>query len=85
MEAMLCGAVPIQSDTACLPDSLLVVNPSSFVPKASWSEAGQILTRLDSDLNHVDGLSKAFSVWAHEQQLSAHKFRSLMSESYGLL
>jgi len=85
MEAMLCGAVPIQSDTACLPDSLLVVNPSSFVPKASWSEVGQIITRLDSDLNHVDALSKAFSVWANGQQLSAHRFRYLMSESYGLL
>jgi len=82
MEAMMCGAVPIHSDTACLPKSLIALSPENFVPKFRWSEVGEILTRFDRTRDNTESLSKSFCAWAEEHQLSAHEFRALMSESY---
>jgi len=84
IEAMLLGAVPIQSDTACLPDSLLKIAPQSFIGSDEWAGIGQLVLELDKDLAELQNLSNRFSNWARGEVLSPESFRMIISDAYGL-
>jgi len=84
MEAALSGAVPFQSDTACLPDSLLKINPDSFLAKERWGQVGAAVAALESDPTTTDLLSTKFCDWAASNQLSRADFGDIMSKAYGL-
>jgi glycosyltransferase involved in cell wall biosynthesis len=83
-EALACGAIPIQSDTACLPDSLVNIYPSSFVSTEDWPVLGALLMQLDSDPKKLQILSKEFSKWAKKQEIKPELFRTIISKAYGL-
>jgi len=84
IEALLCGAIPIQSDTACLPDSLVEISPRNFVSTENWGQIGQVLLSLEADQKKLQLLSTNFTEWAKNQAIGAEEFRSIMSSSYGL-
>jgi hypothetical protein len=84
IEALLCGAIPIQSDTACLPDSLVEISPKNFVSTENWGQIGQVLLSLEADQKKLQLLSTHFTEWAKNQAIGAEEFRSIMSSSYGL-
>ena len=84
IEALLCGAIPIQSDTACLPDSLVEISPQNFVSTKNWGQIGQVLLSLEADQRKLQLLSTNFTEWAKNQAIGAEEFRSIMSSSYGL-
>lgn len=84
MEALLCGCIPIQSSTACIPDDLLSISPDCFLPKEEWVEVGERLVALDSGDDGVLALSNRFSSWAREQQMSPDDFKSTLSRYYGV-
>jgi len=84
IEALLCGAIPIQSDTACLPDSLVEISPQNFVSTENWGQIGQVLLNLEADQRKLQLLSTNFTEWAKNQAIGAEEFRSIMSSSYGL-
>jgi len=83
-EALLCGAVPIQSDTACLPDSLVEISPKNFVSTENWGQLGKILLELEVDQNKLQLLSTGFAEWARSQAIGAEEFRSIISKAYGI-
>jgi hypothetical protein len=84
IEALLCGAIPIQSDTACLPDSLVKISPKNFVSTENWGQIGQVLLSLEADQEKLQLLSTNFTEWVKNQAIGAEEFRSIMSSSYGL-
>ena len=83
-EAALCGAIPIQSSTACLPASLVEINPSGFLSEKSWAQVGEAIVAWELDPQRTKLLSLQFSNWATDQQLSRVDFMGIMTEAYGL-
>jgi glycosyltransferase involved in cell wall biosynthesis len=83
-EALACGAIPIQSDTACLPDSLVNIYPTSFVSTEDWPLLGALLMHLDSDPKKLQILSEEFSKWAKKQEIKPELFRTIISKAYEL-
>lgn len=83
-EAMLCGTIPIQSDTACIPSSLREISPKNFVASENWAELGELLLALDSDPHTLGLLSKKFAAWSRNQALTQEEFRNIMLDSYGI-
>jgi len=84
MEALLCGAIPIQSDTACLPDSLVEISPENFVSTENWGQIGVVLLSLEADPKGLLLLSANFSEWARKQTIEPEQFRSIISKAYGI-
>jgi len=84
VEALLCGAIPIQSDTACLPDSLVEISPKNFVSNQNWSQIGEVLLGLEEDPERLQLLSANFTEWARKQAIEPEEFRSIISKAYGI-
>lgn len=84
IEAMLFGAIPVQSDTACLPDSLLKISPKNFIGSDEWAGIGQLVLELDKDLAALQDLSNRFSSWTRDELTSPESFRMSISQAYGL-
>jgi glycosyltransferase involved in cell wall biosynthesis len=84
IEALMCGAIPIQSDTACLPDSLVEISPKNFVSTENWDQIGQVMLSLDADQKKLQLLSDSFTAWAKNQAIEPEQFRSIVSEAYGI-
>ena len=84
IEALLCGAIPIQSDTACLPDSLVEISPRNFVSTENWGQIGQVLLSLEADQKKLQLLSTNFTEWARKQATEPEEFRSIISKAYGI-
>ena len=84
VEALLCGAIPIQSNTACLPDSLIKISPDNFVATKNWNQIGELLLSLESNPKRLQKLSTNFSEWATTQRIEPHEFRTTLSSAYGL-
>jgi glycosyltransferase involved in cell wall biosynthesis len=83
-EAMTCGTVPIQSDTACVPQDLVRISTLCFVSKRKWNDVGKILVNLDSQPQLLQEISDKFSQWARDYSVSGTEFREIISKSYGL-
>jgi len=84
IEALLCGAIPIQSDTACLPDSLVEISPENFVSTQNWGQIGEVLLSLEADPKRLNLLSANFTEWARKQAIEPEEFRSITSKAYGI-
>ena len=84
LEALLTGAIPIQSDTACLPGSLVEISPKNFVSTENWGQIGQVLLSLEADPKGLQLHSTNFSEWARKQAIEPEQFRSIISSAYGL-
>ena len=83
-EALACGAIPIQSDTACLPESLVAIAPDNFVSTENWEGIGKVLLGLAEDSARLRLLSAMFTEWAKNQALDPAQFRSIISKAYGI-
>jgi hypothetical protein len=84
VEALLCGAIPIQSDTACLPNSLVGISPKNFVLTKHWGRVEELLLDLESEPQKLQALSTTFTEWVTRQALEEEEFRSIISKAYGL-
>jgi hypothetical protein len=84
LEALLCGAIPIQSDTACLPGSLVRISPKNFVSTQNWGQIGEVLLSFEGDPKRLQLLSTSFSEWAKNQAIEPEEFRSIVSRAYGI-
>lgn len=83
-EALLCGVIPIQSDTACLPDSLVEISSDNFVSTENWGQIGEVLLSLEANPKGLQLLSANFTEWARKQAIEPEEFRSIISKAYGI-
>jgi hypothetical protein len=84
MEALLSGTIPIQSDTACLPESLVEICPGNFLETESWNLVGEILVALEADPGRVEELSTQFIDWARMNNVDLEGFQSEVAKAYGI-
>jgi len=81
-EALMCGSIPIQSDTACIPGSLVEISPESFIATANWSRLGELLLNLETDPKRLQVLSTKLSRWATDQTIGNKDFSKILSNAY---
>lgn len=67
-EAVSQGAIPIQSDTACIPDSLASISPKSFIKPDQFASIAEQIALLEKEPNNAEQLSKDLEHWAIEHQ-----------------
>jgi hypothetical protein len=84
MEAVTCGVIPIQSNTACLPDDLLEISPGNFLAKENWPGVGELVLALELQGGELQNLSNKFSDWAQMQRLELADFIKIIRAAYGI-
>lgn len=84
MKAPLCGAIRLQSDTACLPGSLLDISPENLVSAENRGQIAEVLLALGAEPNKLQLLSANFTEWAKKQAMEPDQFRSIISKAYGI-
>jgi len=85
MEALICGAIPIQFDTACPPNSLVEISPENFVSTENWGQIGEVLLGLGADPKSLQLLSANFTEWPGKQVIEPEEFQSIISKAYGIV
>lgn len=81
-EAAYCGAIPIQSDSACIPTDMQEISTTNFLSESNWLNVGQILTGVLSKDVESSKISKSFQRWARAQQKSQEVFQKTLIEAY---
>jgi len=85
LAAPLCGAIPIQFDTACPPNSLVEISPENFVSTENWGQIGEVLFGLGADPKSLQLLSANFTEWPGKQVIEPEEFQSIISKAYGIV
>jgi len=84
MEALTQGAIPIQSDTACIPKSLQEICEECFLGEGDWSEVGKTLLRFEDRPVGLKPLSDRFIAWTKLNNTDRKEFQAVVSKAYGI-
>lgn len=81
-EALSKGVVPIQSDTACIPNSLASASPDSFIDSVKFSEISRLIRVFEERPHATQRVSEKLLIWANENQHFKKDLAPILREAY---
>ena len=81
-EAAYCGAIPIQSDSACVSDDLKKIARRNFPAEEQWGYVGDVLIDLLRNDQQSRKLSESFRSWAMTNQHTKSSFQVSLIDAY---